>query len=49
VSTTNVYGSYARNTDVSREALRKIAPTARTQTFLIYDFRGGAFARRERP
>jgi len=39
VSTTNLYGSYAPDAEIPRRILRPMRPVARTQTFLIYDFR----------
>ena len=41
VSTTNLYGSYAPDAEVPQRILREMRPAARTQTFLIYDFREG--------
>lgn len=42
VSTTNLYGSYAPDAEVPQRILRALKPAARTQTFLIYDFRDTA-------
>ena len=46
VSTTNLYGSYAPDSEVPRRILRPLKPAARTQTFLIYDFRTTEIATR---